>query len=844
MNYEEINTETSLNEESGINSKREMIFKTHYPSMFNFDEKKKSNKSNKKMNNNIGIKNSTNNYKIKNFIGNSLYHESQKNKEKETIKSTSNAFIGLKSGLKHTYNEDDILNKKREFDKYKREKCSSKSLKKKKNKSINYYQVKEETKNDNLYINNEIINDNNKIMINNNQHNYIGEKIIINMKNLNFIFNKFKESNNITDIKNEELSDKNIYEKKLRLSCIINNSPFINSNIYIKNKKCISSIQDLLGKDNSRFFEKNKNIYKGKNINELLKNIPEDIFQEIDYEINDKLYDLEPSKISIGQIYKNNNKYMRNITNLDGNAFLKAFLFNYLEQIISKKEINKLTEILGRIKVGLKLIKKDKETINKVLSIFKIIVKYIEQDNIVSAYIILIKSFSENYDFENNLMLYMRQCLSESIKRHQCYFKLEYLKEIIPKRYIKMDDKNKKEYFDYELYLKEIINSESNNNELQYELLVYYFLAPIFAIDLIIYTDNDTITNKISFKYSNTEDKDIITIKLFIKFGSVSIIYSNDYFQKYENIIPLKCKDNYPIDKIKIIKNEEKKNCYMCHIIPFELIQLDYKFELICKKCLNEIIKKIIEKRYNLFSDTDNFYFHEEYYCNKINYIINPEQNDSYELNISINDIRNILNNNLDISTEIHEKIIKSYKCGHCNKKFEKSLYCYCMNKCGHFICSNCLKEYILKITEEKVVFNIYENKLKQIKYLCLECNNEIYLSKNLIYNLFNDDTYINKAEERLIEAAENICCFCGLGNENKIKKKFVIENEYISSNYSEDNYRLVHSICKDCYKKMKINDLKNPKKIFFCDFCGENHNYNKIKFDVQKRKRACCTHI
>ena len=42
----------------------------------------------------------------------------------------------------------------------------------------------------------------------------------------------------------------------------------------------------------------------------------------------------------------------------------------------------------------------------------------------------------------------------------------------------------------------------------------------------------------------------------------------------------------------------------------------------------------------------------------------------------------------------------------------------------------------------------------------------------------------------------------------------------------------------------MKINDLKNAKKIFFCDFCGENHNYNKIKFDVQKRKRACCTHI
>ena len=57
MHFEEITTETSLNEESDINSKREMIFKSYYPSMFNLENKPKSNKSNKKRINNIDSNN-------------------------------------------------------------------------------------------------------------------------------------------------------------------------------------------------------------------------------------------------------------------------------------------------------------------------------------------------------------------------------------------------------------------------------------------------------------------------------------------------------------------------------------------------------------------------------------------------------------------------------------------------------------------------------------------------------------------------------------------------------------------------------------------------------------------
>ena len=170
------------------------------------------------------------------------------------------------------------------------------------------------------------------------------------------------------------------------------------------------------------------------------------------------------------------------------------------------------------------------------------------------------------------------------------------------------------------------------------------------------------------------------------------------------------------------------------------------------------------------------------------------------------------------------------------------------MDKCGHFICNECLKNYILKATDEKVVLNYYEYKLKKIEYKCPnpQCNKDIYLSKNLINNLFNDDKYMNQAEQRLIESANNICCFCYENNINnvKIKSHFVIENEYKSSNYSEDNYLLIHSLCNNCYKDLNKNDLINKHKIFFCDFCGEIHHYNKIKFSIQKNKKICCMHI
>jgi hypothetical protein len=568
--------------------------------------------------------------------------------------------------------------------------------------------------------------------------------------------------------------------------------------------------------------------------------------------LNDKYISIDPSKVNIGQLCKINekydneylkNKYVRDIRKLDGNAFLRAFIYNYLEQLIIRKDIKKLTEIIGKIIYFLKINENNKETISRVLSVFKIIINYIEQKKISNAYKILIKSFSDDYIFEKIIIAFTRESISESIINHQSYFIIEHLKEIIQNKYIKKNEKDQL-YFDYELYIKEII--DDYNNELQYELLIYFFLAPIYEVDLVIYTNNDTKTNRITFKHTNIEydENDVISVNIFIKFGKISIIYSDQFYNDNQDILPLISKTDIPIDRIKIISNDTKKNCYMCKIIPEEFILIDKYFQLICKNCLAKIIQKIIDKRYSLFIDDDNNYLYEEYFCNRINYTINCEKINSYELNISINDIRNILPNNSDISNEIYSKIIKIFKCEKCKEFFNQSKYAFNMDNCGHLVCINCLKDYIFKMTDEKVILNYYEYKMKQIKFFCPVCNLAINLSKNLINNLFNDDKYIIDAEKRLIDTAKSMCSFCHTNKKEKIKKNFLIVNEFASSNSCADNYLLVHSICIDCEKNLTPKILNNNSKTFFCIFCEENHQYDSIKFNIQRKRKVCCSPI
>ena len=87
---ETVNTDTILNEESDINSNREMLYKTHLPPLFEFGNIKHSKKGNKEKYINIVTKtNKLNN--VKN-IDASLFHKSKNENKNNFYKSTNYAF--------------------------------------------------------------------------------------------------------------------------------------------------------------------------------------------------------------------------------------------------------------------------------------------------------------------------------------------------------------------------------------------------------------------------------------------------------------------------------------------------------------------------------------------------------------------------------------------------------------------------------------------------------------------------------------------------------------------------------------------------------------------------------
>ena len=140
------------------------------------------------------------------------------------------------------------------------------------------------------------------------------------------------------------------YELNKRLSDIINNSPFENINNEINIEKLIS--------------KNNINNIKNIDIDEIIiKKFDEDFYSKIlstkNFSIineilhNTENFEKNKNIISISSLYtyngKNKNlkeKKIRDITNNDGNSFIKGFIFNYIENIIAYKYINKIIFII------------------------------------------------------------------------------------------------------------------------------------------------------------------------------------------------------------------------------------------------------------------------------------------------------------------------------------------------------------------------------------------------------------------------------------------------------------------------------------------------------------------
>ena len=631
----------------------------------------------------------------------------------------------------------------------------------------------------------------------------------------------------------------NEFEINKRISDIINNSPFENVNIILKKKSNEVAIEKLI--------DVNKIIYiKGLDNEQIIKKFNEDFYSQIlsaknFSNLNQNLHNsqnFEETSISVTRLYiyngKNKNligKRTRDIASNDGNSFLKAILFNYMENIIINSYINKLIFIIYVIstKLPLALPKNKNLNIQEVLTILKIIYTHLNKNNKKEAYIVLINAFKENSEFEKGLIYFIKYCIQQFIIDNYILFNIEYLNELISDRFVNTLNNQ----FDYELYIEEKIIPEKT--ELQYEIILYYIIPLIFDINLIIQTNSKFKQNKIYFKSNSKNVKEIINIELNIKFGNTSIIYDESFYNQNKEIITYTNDFPYPIDQIEIINEEQL--CKNCNTNPDinnnnvknAFIKLGKKIKPLCQKCLINSIKKVINKRY-IYLKQDLF-LHEEYYCSRIK-LTNALENNLY---LSLNDIKIILPEHKDISEEIYELIINEKECDKCKQLFKIKKYSVCLNGCGHILCDSCFNQFIIDITHKRIILNKFELITEGLQYICPcnSCNNII--SKNidfLIYKYFvNIENYIKQANERFLVQLQRFCCkckrVCSECNFNINKKK--------------------HVLCSECKKflemQKKLNNKRSVQTKFSCIFCEENHNYNLIHFlkNNKERNESCC---
>jgi len=656
----------------------------------------------------------------------------------------------------------------------------------------------------------------------------------INLKDIESYVNKFR---NIFDIKKYN-SNINKYEIIKRISDIINSSPFDNINISMNQNGevnidkllTVTNIVNIKNLNNKQITEQfNKDFYE-----QILsaKN-----FSDINIDLhNDTNFDCSLISVSMLHTYNGQNKILlnkqaRDIISNNGNSFLKAFVFNYFENLITGSYYENIIFMIYIVSVKLPSLNLSDINLKEVLTILKIIFTHIEKKNINEAFIVLINAFKENSFFEKGLIYFVKYCLKQFITDNYALFDTDYLSEIISDKYVN----NLNNQFNYQNYISEKIMIPQD--ESQYELLLYYLLPLIFPIKLVIYTDSNAKVNKLIFK--NRLNNNTFNVELNVKFGNTSIIYNDIYYNKYKNIIPYKNDFNYPVDKIKKISNNNTDNsknvlCKECNSNPENFIQVGPQIKPVCEKCLINSIDKVIQKRF-LYLQEDSF-FHEEFYCSKIK-LTNALENNLY---LSLNDIKILLPNHNGISDEIRKIVINNKICDICNQVFKSSKYTICFRPCGHIICDNCFIKYVNDITHKRIILNHFEIETEKFEYICPSpsCeNNRIQNVEYFIYKYINKvDDYVKKAKDRFESQVKNFCCIC-----KKVSNRYTFDIEI-------NNRKLKHTICTECKKKMDIQKNNNVKRShqtnFMCYFCNQNHIYNLLVIDRNRNKdknESCC---
>ena len=496
----------------------------------------------------------------------------------------------------------------------------------------------------------------------------------------------------------------------------------------------------------------------------------------------------------------------------DGNCFFRVVIFSFLEKIILNKNINLLKNFVVDFRIKLReqfLISMAEEYNIDLKKAFKCLIMIYfsltskSHDPISKTYSVLIKLYNNFEDFDNGLIAYFRILLYTFIEENKGKTLSEEIQIIIdnllPNEYKENNEYNFQSF--YENYLFKFYQND--------EKIVVYLTPFIFNFNIEIWYIDDisNINSNCKKLFLSCGDVNSIdnTIILLYKKTHYDLIYSNNYFMKYNKYLT--------IDYLAV------KNAIHCIICKSQNKNQIIKFKkkdkeiIICGKCIIKEIKFNLKNLFIFFIQKQKRYFLSKTTESINNFLecqITLGNQIEMTVKLAIEKVKKIFEN---INFENLIKNVKSSICIMCNKPIEYKSKFKIILPCECYICSNiCLNDYYKFLTTTMIF---------KEKIICL-CG-KIYSSNDVFRLMNNFNFYQINGEELLnfyIKKNQDKCYICLKKMENLMKCEIIDNNLSINS-------IMEHIICNYCYKK--IEPKKNIDSEFKCQFCNSQHKFNKI---------------
>ena len=463
----------------------------------------------------------------------------------------------------------------------------------------------------------------------------------------------------------------------------------------------------------------------------------------------------------------------------DGNCFYRSVIFSWLEYLIFNKKINTLKIVMANLYIkfnpsypktkDLPLnLKKQFVTEERflALTILEIIIRKLTNNDIMEAYLTLLKAFNVTRVFDRIMIFYLRFLLYEYISNNtDKLYKKDFpvlLGNLLPQEYETLDGK-----FLYDEYFKKDLLKYYTCAEKLAVYLTPFILKVNLNIVFYYFGNNCDIENKFFSCYLPNKDKKKDTINVLYRKAHYDVCYSKDYYNDFQPFLDiysdlnLKKGVNYFLVDLDSIKQKEK---YLNTNNPF-----NPELSVVYNKLLFE--KKEKEKK--------------------------EDEKDKNINNITIdsNSNANIILNGITQKHSLNNCFICNKECKNDEGKKE-NLPCGCLLS----ICSDsCIENYYNSLS---LFFNSMEF---GINLKCGTCGNNINRIKIIENMNCENENAKNALKNKLLEYFKIYCmnCLSVIKSGKKYKK---VNCKCSQLHKLLDTNKFEHRACEACINKLTGN--------------------------------------